>query len=57
MVVNFLSLQTNSSSNNNVEVDVNILLQLLESQTETIKELQRANCQLSNESVTNAALK
>ena len=43
MVVNFLSLHTNSTSNNNVEVDVTILLQLLESQTETIKELQRAN--------------
>ena len=50
MVVNFLSLQTNSTSNNNVEVDVNnILLQLLESQTETIKELQRANQALNQE--------
>ena len=49
MVVNFLSLQTNSSSNNNVEVDVNILLQLLESQTETIKELQHANQALNQE--------
>ena len=49
MVVNFLSLHTNSTSNNNVEVDVTILLQLLESQTETIKELQRANQALNQE--------
>lgn len=49
MAVNFLSLHTNSTSNNNVEVDVNILLQLLESQTETIKELQRSNQALNQE--------
>ena len=49
MVVNFLSLHTNSTSNNNVEVDVTILLQLLESQTETIKELQHANQALNQE--------
>lgn len=49
MAVNFLSLPTNSTSNNNVEVDVNVLLQLLESQTETIKELQRANQALNQE--------
>jgi transposase len=46
MVVNFLSLPIDPISNNNVEVNAEILLQLLESQTETIKELQRSNAEL-----------
>lgn len=49
MAVNFLSLQAKSTSNNNVEIDVTILLQLLESKPEIIKELQRANQALNQE--------
>ena len=45
----FLSLPIEPVFNNNTEVDVNTLLQLLKSQTETINELQRTNQGLNQE--------
>jgi transposase len=55
MVVYLVSLPTNSISNNNVEPDATALLQLLESQTGTIKELHQFNADLqkSNQALTN----